>query len=229
MPKLNLNVSVWSVSALLIFWLNEKLNGPIGVNQLAERPTVDLILFELLSLGIIIPLVASILNPEQSIKYLSILPIEISSVNKDNIIIVIFVIFNILIISKNLILYLVKKYQVKFIADYQKFLQDELFNRYLFFPVSKLLNNNISIINRNVIDLSSEYVNNYLNPLLTIIADLVLLFFILIFLFLAEPFFTLSSIIVFSIFGISIFLITKKTLSLEGERYKDNKSDCDSK
>jgi len=187
--------------------------------------TLIVILFELLSLGIIIPLVASILNPEQSIKYLSILPIEIGSVNKDNIIIVIFVIFNILIISKNLILYLVKKYQVKFIADYQKFLQDELFNRYLFFPVSKLLNNNISIINRNVIDLSSEYVNNYLNPLLTIIADLVLLFFILIFLFLAEPFFTLSSIIVFSIFGISIFLITKKTLLLEGEKYKDNKSE----
>ena len=184
-----------------------------------------IVVFELLSLGMIIPLVASILNPEDSLKYIDLIPMELNMINSDNVILYIFIIFNFLIIIKNIILYLVQKYQIKFIAGYQKSLQDELFQRYLFFPISKLLNNNISIINRNVIDLSSEYVNNYLNPLITILADLVLLFFILFFLFLAEPFITTSSIFIFSIFGALIFLINKKILLIEGERYKENKSE----
>ncbi len=184
-----------------------------------------IVVFELLSLGMIIPLVASILNPVESLRYLDLFPIELNMINTDNVILYIFLIFNFLIILKNITLYLVQRYQIRFIAEYQKFLQDELFKRYLFSPISKLLNNNISIINRNVIDLSSEYVNNYLNPLITILADLVLLFFILVFLFYAEPVITMSSVLIFSVFGVIIFLINKKILLSEGEKYKENKSE----
>ena len=45
-PKLNLKVSVISVSALLIGWANEILKGPTNVNQSTPIPTDDLILFE---------------------------------------------------------------------------------------------------------------------------------------------------------------------------------------
>ena len=54
-------------------------------------------------------------------------------INSDNVILYIFIIFNFLIIIKNIILYLVQKYQIKFIAGYQKSLQDELFQEISFF------------------------------------------------------------------------------------------------
>ena len=46
MPKLNWKVSVLSVLALVISFANEKLSGPIGVNQSIVMPVADLILFE---------------------------------------------------------------------------------------------------------------------------------------------------------------------------------------
>ena len=44
MPISNLNVSVLSLSAFVIGLANEKVNGPIGVNQSTANPVEDLIL-----------------------------------------------------------------------------------------------------------------------------------------------------------------------------------------
>ena len=80
-----------------------------------------IVVFELLSLGMIIPLVASILNPVESLRYIDLFPIELNMINTDNVILYIFLIFNFLIILKNITLYLVQRYQIRFIAEYQKF------------------------------------------------------------------------------------------------------------
>ena len=47
MPKLNLNVSVWSVLAFVIGWASEKLIGPKTDNQSIPTPIEVLIVFEL--------------------------------------------------------------------------------------------------------------------------------------------------------------------------------------
>ena len=184
-----------------------------------------IIFFELLSIGIIVPVVNIILDPTGTEKYLKYLPFEFSNVSSGALTFYILAIFNILIIFKNIFLFFALKFQAKFIGEYQQELQMKLFKNYLYQPISDLVKNNISIINRNVIDLSSDYTNVLVGPLMTILSDIVLFICILAILIFAEPQITIIGLIITSIIGVSIFLINRKILISSGELYKFNKGE----
>ena len=184
-----------------------------------------IIVLELLSLTMVIPLVETILNPETVSQYLEYLPAGLFNMMSANLIFSALVIFNILIILKNIFLFFAQKYQVRFISEYNQKLQVKLFKSYIYQPISNLVKNNIAIINRNVIDLSIEYTNSLLNPFITILADLVLFLFVLGLLIFAEPTLTIFGLVIITIIGVSIFSINKKILLINGEKYKLNKSE----
>ena len=184
-----------------------------------------IIVLELLSLTMVIPLVETILNPETVSQYLEYLPAGLFNMMSANLIFSALVIFNILIILKNIFLFFAQKYQVRFISEYNQKLQVKLFKSYIYQPISNLVKNNIAIINRNVIDLSIEYTNSLLNPFITILADLVLFLFVLGLLIFAEPTITIFGLVIITIIGVSIFSINKKILLINGEKYKLNKSE----
>ena len=120
---------------------------------------------------------------------------------------------------------LLQKYQVHFISEYNQKLQVKLFKSYVYQSISNLIKNNIAVINRNVIDLSNDYTNNLLNPLISILSDIVILIFVISLLIIVQPLITFSGIIIVAIIGISIFLINKKILITSGEKYKLNKAE----
>jgi len=184
-----------------------------------------IIVLELLSLTMVIPVVETILNPETVSQYLEYLPAGLFNMMSANLIFSILVVFNILIILKNIFLFFAQKYQVRFISEYNQKLQVKLFKSYIYQPISNLVKNNIAIINRNVIDLSIEYTNSLLNPFITILADLVLFLFVLGLLIFAEPTITIFGLAIITIIGASIFSINKKILLINGEKYKLNKSE----
>ena len=184
-----------------------------------------IIVLELLSLTMVIPVVETILNPETVSQYLEYLPAGLFNMMSANLIFSVLVTFNILIILKNIFLFFAQKYQVRFISEYNQKLQVKLFKSYIYQPISNLVKNNIAIINRNVIDLSIEYTNSLLNPFITILADLVLFLFVLGLLIFAEPTITIFGLVIITIIGVSIFSINKKILLINGEKYKLNKSE----
>ena len=184
-----------------------------------------IIVLELLSLTMVIPVVETILNPETVSQYLEYLPAGLFNMMSANLIFSVLVTFNILIILKNIFLFFAQKYQVRFISEYNQKLQVKLFKSYIYQPISNLVKNNIAIINRNVIDLSIEYTNSLLNPFITILADLALFLFVLGLLIFAEPTITIFGLVIITIIGVSIFSINKKILLINGEKYKLNKSE----
>lgn len=184
-----------------------------------------IIFLELLGLAIVIPLVETILNSNSVSKYLDYLPVKFFNITSDNLIFFALIAFNILILLKNLLLFIAQKYQVRFISMYTQKLQVKLFKNYIYQPISNLMKNNIATINRNVIDLSNDYTNSLLNPMITIFSDLALFVFILALLIFAQPLITIAGLTITLIIGFVIFLINKKVLFNNGEKYKLNKSE----
>ncbi len=184
-----------------------------------------IIFLELLGLAIVIPLVETILNSNSVSKYLDYLPVKFFNITSDNLIFFALIAFNILILLKNLLLFIAQKYQVRFISMYTQKLQVKLFKNYIYQPISNLMKNNIATINRNVIDLSNDYTNSLLNPMITIFSDLALFVFILALLIFAQPLITIAGLTITLIIGFVIFLTNKKVLFNNGEKYKLNKSE----
>ena len=184
-----------------------------------------IIFLDLLSLTMIIPLVETIINPDSVFKYTKYFPNKIYDFISNNLLFYLLLVFNILIILKNFCLFFLQKYQVHFISEYNQKLQVKLFKSYVYQSISNLVKNNIAVINRNVIDLSNDYTNNLLNPLISILSDIVILIFVISLLIIVQPLITFSGIIIVAIIGISIFLINKKILITSGEKYKLNKAE----
>ena len=184
-----------------------------------------IIFLDLLSLTMIIPLVETIINPNSVFKYTKYFPNKIYDFISNNLLFYLLLVFNILIILKNFCLFFLQKYQVHFISEYNQKLQVKLFKSYVYQSISNLVKNNIAVINRNVIDLSNDYTNNLLNPLISILSDIVILIFVISLLIIVQPLITFSGIIMVAIIGISIFLINKKILIISGEKYKLNKAE----
>ena len=138
--------------------------------------SILIIFLDFLSLTLIVPVVETVLDPNSISKYTL---GKISSLISDNVVIYVLFAFNFIIILKNILLFFVQKYQVHFISEYNQKLQIKIFKSYIYQPISNLVKNNIAIINRNVIDLSNDYTNNLLNPLIAILSDIVLFLFIL--------------------------------------------------
>ena len=183
------------------------------------------IFLELLGIAMVIPLVETILNPNSVSKYLDYVPVKFFNITSDNLIFFVLIAFNILILLKNLLLFIAQKYQVRFVCMYTQKLQVKLFKNYIYQPISNLMKNNIAIINRNVIDLSNDYTNTLLNPMITIFSDLALFVFILALLIFAQPLITIVGLTITLIIGFVIFSINKKVLFNNGEKYKLNKSE----
>ena len=83
-----------------------------------------IIFFELLSIGIIVPVVNVILDPIGTEKYLKYLPFEFSNINSSTLTFYILALFNVLIILKNIFIFFALKFQAKFIGEYQQKLQE---------------------------------------------------------------------------------------------------------
>lgn len=179
--------------------------------------STSVIFLDFISLAFIIPVVEIILDPDSVSKYL---PEKIYNLFSDNLLFYILIGFNLVIILKNFFLFFAQKYQVKFIGGYNQKLQVKIFKSYIFQPISSLLKNNIAIINRNATILPNDYANNLLNPLITILSDLLLFIFILCLLIYAQPIITIFGLIITLSIGISIFLINKKILLINGQKQK---------
>ena len=181
--------------------------------------TFLVIIFELLSLGMLIPIVKVILEPNEFRKYIEHLPFNSLISKNDSLIYYVLILFNILILLKGIFLFFAQKYQAKFIATFNQHLTNKIFENYTYQSITSLMKKNLSEINRNTINLPSEFTILLLNSLIVIISDIILLAFVILFLITIEPMVTIMGATIVISVGLIIFTINKKIMSHNGDKY----------
>jgi ABC-type bacteriocin/lantibiotic exporter with double-glycine peptidase domain len=181
--------------------------------------TFLVIIFELLSLGMLIPIVKVILEPNEFRKYIEHLPFNSLISKNDSLIYYVIILFNILILLKGFFLFFAQKYQAKFIATFNQHLTNKIFENYTYQSITSLMKKNLSEINRNTINLPSEFTILLLNSLIVIISDIILLAFVILFLITIEPMVTIMGATIVISVGLIIFTINKKIMSHNGDKY----------
>ena len=167
---------------------------------------------ELLGLALIVPSIIFILNynsPESFYKVFSsnefLNNFDFLTNYTNSILVALVIIF----IFKNLYLLLLIKLQLNFIDNIRKFLSDKLFDNYLFRPLSFHLNNNSSLLMRNIFN---EVLNLsiFVNCFILLLTEIILVSTVLSFLLFFNAKFTSIITLNFFLFGISYYLFLNK-------------------
>ena len=173
---------------------------------------------ELLGLALIVPAIIYILNynnPESINKLFSydnfLSNFEFLNNNTTSVLTFLVIIF----IFKNLYLLSLIKLQINFIDNIRKFLSDKLFQNYLFRPLSFHLDNNSSLLMRNIFN---EVLNLsiFVNSFIFLFTEIILVFTIMSFLILFNPKFTIIIMLNFFVFGIAYYLLLHKKIKIWG-------------
>jgi ABC-type multidrug transport system fused ATPase/permease subunit len=180
-------------------------------------------LLEATSVGIVIPLLSSFLNPEYTTGILKNYFIFLKGYSQSGIIIILLVSIFFFFLFKALILYLITKYNFKFIYNIQIFLKDKIFSNYLSIDYGKLLliksNKLISNLSVNL----AMFTNYFTTPLMFCITDLLIIFSVLIVLIIFYPklFFIVFVFILITVFSfMKLFHKYIKSLGSKKEEYE---------
>lgn len=177
------------------------------------------IFLEMISIGIIVPIIATLVDPVSSLSIINSIPIKLDflKLTESNILTYSIVLLIAIFIIKNISLYFLNKFQAKNYANFNEDLQNNLFIKYINQPINYLMQVNTAFINRNVIDLSTQFTYQFVSALILILIESIFLIGILILLLIANPFVTLIGFFVVVFFSFIIFLINKKKLLQSGE------------
>ena len=124
------------------------------------------VFLEMLSIGIIFPTLLILTNPSKGFEILKKLNIELDIQYSENqIILYLLVVIIFIFLIKNLTLFYLQKKQAFILATYNEKLSKEIFKRYLDQPIRFLLQNNTSLISRNIIEVPNLFSNHYIRVL----------------------------------------------------------------
>ena len=180
------------------------------------------ILLEMISIGMILPVLATIIDPENSVRIIENFSLDLSffKISENNVIFITLVLLVSIFIVKNVTLYFLQKFQAKNYAKFNENLQNTLFTKYINQSITYLTQINTAFINRNVIELSTHFTYQFINALTISFIESIFLLGILIILIIANPFITIVGFLCVLFFAFLIFLINKRILLSAGELNK---------
>ncbi len=168
---------------------------------------------ELLSVGMIIPLISGIINSSNEIK----LPFINEIFENDISIVDILFLFGLIYIFKTFFLIIFQKFKFKKIFQIQSYLSNIVLNNYLYLPTKKLIGINTSEITRNILNEIHMFVKSYLLNILDFILEIFITLSLIIFLLIYDPKTSLSVLFPISIAGLLIYQLSKKKITKIGE------------
>ena len=179
------------------------------------------VFLEMLSIGVILPLLSTLLNPKSSLDFLSKYNIEILSITSiENIIYYSLFLVSLIFLLKNICLFFLQKYQARILASYNENLTNEIYKKYLDQPIKNLMQYNTSFLSRNIVEVTNLFSNHFLQSLLNIVIECILLIGILSILLMTQMFFTIIALFVILPVGIIIYKFNKNNLLKAGEESK---------
>jgi ABC-type bacteriocin/lantibiotic exporter with double-glycine peptidase domain len=162
--------------------LYRKLNLSLSVLSIEEKKKFFIIFFliligvflEVISFSSIIP-VSTILLSEHNFIINNLK--ESYSIEKKDLTILVLLCFLFLLVLKNLYLFLLAKYQVKFVNKVLKNLRLKIYDNYLDQSILFLSKKNSSVLLQNLISYCSTYASFFLLPLLNLALEILVMFF----------------------------------------------------
>ena len=199
----------------------KKLNFLIDRRQRFVLMVLTLLIFfgmilESFGLGIIIPAISVVLDPEfffksKELKFLSNYG-EFSQTD-----------FTLFFLGVVIFTYLLKTFfliflnykQNKFLANLNASLMNDLFNKYLLLPYSFHLNSNSGVLLKNI-QVEINYLNGFCNGLITLVVESFLIIAIVTTIIYIEPVGAISMALILGTSSSAFFYITKKKVSVYG-------------
>ena len=180
------------------------------------------IFLEMISIGMVLPLIATIIDPLNSVNIVKNFSFDLNflTISENNIIFYVLILLISIFIVKNITLFFLNKFQANNYAKFNEELQNKLFTKYINQPINYLMQVNTAFINRNVIDLSTQFTYQFLGSAILALIESIFLFGIITIMFIASPFVTLLGFIIVCIISLIIFLFNYKILLKAGEKNK---------
>lgn len=172
------------------------------------------VILETVGVGIIVPLVA-LFNPQNNSKYIHYLKLFFGNVTNSQMIIYSLLLLFLFFVFKNLFLTFYSWYQNSFINNFLNFITNKLYQNYLFQPYNFHLNNNSSVLIKNVSG-ETEALRDIVVQFITLVSEILIIFSILLLLFIFEPIGTLTIVIFIILIGVVYFKLTKKFINIWG-------------
>ena len=210
------------------FLITSLLNKPQKIDLLKIFFLILIaMLLETFSISLVIPLIASIVNPE-SILLKKIISFTHLDPNKDNIIIYAAILFTFIFLIKTLFLIYFNWKRTKFIYATQHFFSKKIFDIYLNQPYSFHIKNNSAQLLRNATSEVGAF-TNAINSLSIILSEIFIGFGVLFLAIFFNPIATISIFIFFTLIGFLYYSIVKnmtldwgkKRIFNEGKRIQD--------
>jgi len=172
-------------------------------------------LFESLSIGIMIPLISTLLNHNTGESIFSKIFI-LGEHAGENLIYIVMITTIIIFIIKNLILTLNLWHQTKFLRQLQLELTNKLFRHYLKSDYIFFLQNNSGTLYRNLTDIIGSFIS-YAKNQMTLISEIIILLGIVLILFYVDFLGTSLILISAGILSLTIYILTIKKISFFGK------------
>lgn len=196
----------------------KKINFLITKRQRKGLVILTLLLFigmvlEVLGLGILIPALSILLEPElvEKTPILSVLRSNLSEISDQSFLIFFLILIVFVYLIKTLFLVFLTYKQNRFLYNITAYLSHNLFKNYMTQQYSFHLKNNISELNKNL-QLEISYFNNYILNLITIFIEAGFILAVLSTLIYIEPFGALSIGFFYGFLSIIFLRLTKKKL-----------------
>jgi len=167
------------------------------------------IFLEVLSLTSILPLATSLTDGNNFIYTFLDENTEIFNfLNLDNVNVIYFatIVFFALFVIKNLYLFMLNKYQAKFLTDITADLRTEVYSKYLNQSVVSILSKNSNLFINNLIHNCNVYSNIFIYSIFNLALEILVFFIFVLILFFFNP---QSTILAFSIFGLLTLAMIK--------------------
>lgn len=202
--------------------LFRKFNLSISVLSFEDKKKFLIIFFfillgvalEIVSFSSIIPVATILLSDQNST--ITVIK-EKYSINSQDLTTLVLIFFLFFLVFKNLYLFLLAKYQVKFVNKILKNLRIKIYNNYLNQSIQFLSQKNSATILQNVINYCNIYTNFFLASILNIVLEIFLFFFTICILFYFNFSVTLICTSILLFFSGIILFINKNSMSKYGE------------
>ena len=182
-------------------------------------------IMETFGISLIIPLVGTLLSDEFILpnQLTSIIP-ALKEISKEQMIFASISFFVFFYLIKSIYLGFLVYIQSKYIYSVQRHVSTSLYKTYLYQPYSFHLNRNSGEIISNTITESMQFALGFVSPLIYIITDILIIFFISALLFYVEPLGALSVMILFSIGSYFLYFLSKNRSAIWGEKRQENEA-----
>jgi ABC-type bacteriocin/lantibiotic exporter with double-glycine peptidase domain len=197
--------------------LYRKFNLSVSVLSSREKKNFFIIFFlillgvvlEIISFSSIVPVSALLLSDQSSflVNFK-----KLYSINDKDLIVIALLCFLFLLILKNLYLFFLAKYQIKFVNKVLKNLRLKIFDNYLNQSIIFLSKKNSSAFLQNVINYCNIYTTYFLLPLLNLTLEILVLFFTICILLYFNFMVTLFCSLLLLIFGAIILVFNKNSI-----------------